>query len=254
MAVGLVVDQEQVKEGLLGGTAVGQVFTPTQPRLERVDVILKNRTDHTPGRIRLLKWAGNYAETIKQPAVWEDDADFSGADHLLIWFAPKAGASVDWADMSRRVQPGKPWYSSAPWCVYQCAGPLAVSAEEPAWFTSLLLPLAADQAAGEAAEQVRVVSDSRGATVLEVRQGAVKWTLAVINDGQAHVVGPFMVEAKAALVREAPGQEPAVAAFGAKSVKAGGEVLMESEERKTWELGWWGGFLLRTGTGYNGTG
>jgi hypothetical protein len=161
----------------------------------------------------------------------------NGTDHLLIWFAPKAGASVDYSYMPTRVRQGKPWYTSAPYCVYQEAGPLAVSEQQPAWFTSLLLPLAQDKSPVEAAQGLRVRSDSAGATVLEVRQGAVKWTLAVINDGQAHEVGPVTADARAVVVREGPGGL-AIEAFGARSVKAGGKVLMEGEERKGWEVGW----------------
>ncbi len=161
----------------------------------------------------------------------------NGTDHLLIWFAPKTGAGVDYSEMPTRVREGKPWYTSAPYCVYQEAGPLQISATEPAWFTSLLLPLAQDQSAVEAAQGLRVVSDSAGATVVEVRQGAVTWTLAVISDGQAHEVGPVTADAQAVVVREGAGPL-AVEAFGAKSVQTGGKVLMEGEEREDWGVGW----------------
>ena len=161
----------------------------------------------------------------------------NGTDHLLIWFAPKPGSGVDYSYMPVRVREGKPWYTSAPYCVYQEAGPLAVTAEQPAWFTSLLLPLARGTQAGEAAQGVQVKSDGPGATVLEVRQGAVKWTLAVISDGKAHEVGPVTADAKAVVVREGAGPL-AVEAFGCKSVKAGGKTLMESGERKAWGVGW----------------
>ena len=144
---------------------------------------------------------------------------------------------MDYSYMPTRVREGKPWYTSAPWCVYQCAGPLPVSAAQPAWFTTLLLPLAAEQDPTEAAQGLRVKSDSAGATVLEVRRGRERWTLAILNDGQAHEVGPVTAEAKAVVVREGAGPL-AVQAFGARSVKAAGKVLMESKEAKEWEVGW----------------
>ncbi len=161
----------------------------------------------------------------------------NGTDHLLVWFAPKAGASVDYSYMPTRVREGKPWYTSVPWCVYQCAGPLPVSAGEPAWFTTLLLPLAAEQDPAEAAQGLRLRLDSAGATVLEVRRGAVRWTLAILNDGKAHEVGPVTAQAKAVVVREGAGPL-AVQAFGARSVKAGDKTLLESGEGKEWEVGW----------------
>lgn len=163
----------------------------------------------------------------------------NGTDHLLIWFAPKADSSVDYSHMPVRIREGKPWYTSAPYCVYQTAGPLQVSAEQPAWFTTLLRPLAQERSPREAAEEARVVADGPGATVLEVREGAVKWTLAVINDGKAHQVGPVTAQAQAVVVREGAGAL-AVQAFGVKSVKAAGRALVEveGEAQQSWGVGW----------------
>ncbi len=80
MAVGLEPDQEMTRTDLLSGNTICQVFTPSAARLERLDIVTKNRTDRTPGAIRLWRWAGSYAETLAGEALWEDDLLFSGQD------------------------------------------------------------------------------------------------------------------------------------------------------------------------------
>lgn len=80
MSRGLIVDQEMVNEGLLSGTSICQVFTPTAAWLERLDIVTKNRTDRTPGVIRILPWLGSHADSIAGEAIWQDDLLFSGQD------------------------------------------------------------------------------------------------------------------------------------------------------------------------------
>jgi len=162
----------------------------------------------------------------------------NGTDHLLIYFTPCPGATVDYADMTRRVRKGKPWYSSAPWAVYQCRGPIAVSPDAQAHFNSLLLPLRRGERTAACAENLRILFDEPGASALQLLRGRTTWTVALINDHRARAVGPITTDARAVVVREVPGQRPAVEAFEATTVRMGTRRLMQSEKAEHFATGW----------------
>ncbi len=107
----------------------------------------------------------------------------NGDGRLLVAFAPKPGATVDYADMSRRVVEGKPYYSSAPWTVYQHEGPVALDAETQAVYNSLLIPLRADEDAATVGDSIEVIEDSPKATTIRVTRGGKTWTLTMDVDG-----------------------------------------------------------------------
>jgi len=103
---GLKVDQEQTRTGTVAGNRVGQVFVPQVEWLERLDIIAKNRTDQTPGKIRIWKWrtTPRKSRQTKNGAArtpdWEDDLDFSGQDApVLKHYYPRI-----------KLAPGKPYY------------------------------------------------------------------------------------------------------------------------------------------------
>lgn len=134
----------------------------------------------------------------------------NGDGHLLVAFTPRAGATVDFADMSHRIQEGKPYYSSAPWTVYQCAGPLALEPGRDAVFSSLLLPLAAEEDAAPVGDAIETLRDEPGATVLRVRRGDTTWTLALNPQGRALDLGATTTSARVTIVRARDGEAPRV--------------------------------------------
>ncbi|HJN15862.1 MAG TPA: hypothetical protein QGH10_10245, partial [Armatimonadota bacterium] len=80
MGRGLALDQEHLGTDVIGGSLSCQVFTPLAGRLERLDIVTKNRTDPSPGDIRLWEWHGSYETTVAGEPVWEDSLQFSGQD------------------------------------------------------------------------------------------------------------------------------------------------------------------------------
>jgi hypothetical protein len=134
----------------------------------------------------------------------------NGTDHLLVYFAPKAGASVEYADFTHRVVEGKPWYSSVPWAVYQCEGPVSVAPGRQAHYNSLLVPLRQEEQAAAFADRVEVLVDEPGATVIRLRRGETTWTAALNNDGRELAVGPVRTDARATVVEAVAGGAPAI--------------------------------------------
>jgi hypothetical protein len=134
----------------------------------------------------------------------------NGTDHLLVYFTPKADASVDYADMTHRVDPERPWYSSAPSAVYQCEGPRVASPEHQAHYNSLLLPLHADVPAEGVADAIEVLLDEAGASVIRIPLGDTTWTLALNDDGRGLELAGTLVDARAAVIRETPRGERTV--------------------------------------------
>lgn len=134
----------------------------------------------------------------------------NGDGHLLVAFTPREGATVDFADMSHRVIEGKPYYSSAPWTIYQCAGPLALEPGRDAVFSSLLLPLAAEEDAAAVGEALETLVDEPGATVVRVRRGETTWTLALNPEGRTLDLGATTTSARVTIVRARDGEAPQV--------------------------------------------
>jgi len=134
----------------------------------------------------------------------------NGTDHLLIYFTPKPDASVDYADMTHRVDETKPWYSSVPWAVYQCEGPVSLRPDRQAHYNSLLVPLRRDEQADEFAQQIEVLLDEPGVTVMQLRRGDTVWTVALNNEGREITVGPVVTDARATVVEMAPGRTPVI--------------------------------------------
>jgi hypothetical protein len=134
----------------------------------------------------------------------------NGTDHLLICFTPKPRASVDYADMTHRVLAGKPWYSSAPWAVYQCEGPIALGQNARAHYNSLLVPLRPGEEAARLADDIEVLLDDAGATLVQLRRGDTLWTLALNNDGRRLTIGPTTTDARAVVVRTPRDGQPVI--------------------------------------------
>ena len=111
---------------------------------------------------------------------------------------------------SHRVTEGKPYYSSAPWTVYQCAGPLALEPGRDAVFSSVLLPLGADEDAAPIGDSIETLVDEPGATVVRVRRGDTTWTLALNPEGRALDLGAATTSARVAIVRARDGEAPQV--------------------------------------------
>jgi len=162
----------------------------------------------------------------------------NGTDRLLIYFTPKEGATVDYADMRRRVREGRPWYSSAPWAVYQCEGPIKVGPGRQAAYDTLLLPLSAQTRARTAASRIGVVADEPAVRAITLERGLQTWTMGLINDGKEHKIGPVTTDALALVVRETPDKELVIQAFGATTVSVNGRRLMESEKPRDFAVGW----------------
>jgi len=136
----------------------------------------------------------------------------NGTDHLLVYFTPQTEAVVDYADMRHRVDEKRPWYSSAPWAPYQCGGPLRLAAGRQAHFSTLLLPLRADESAEAAATNVQTILDEPAATVLRVQRGGTAWRMALNNDGRRLDLGAVATTARAVVVRATQGEKPSVEA------------------------------------------
>lgn len=80
-APGAVVDQAQWLEGgYTAAASVGQTFVAGGDTLQRVDLVVKNRTDTQPGMFRLWRWEGSYRATVQAAPLFEDQLDLSGAD------------------------------------------------------------------------------------------------------------------------------------------------------------------------------
>jgi len=93
-----------------GGHGVGQSFVPSRDRLERLDLMLKNRHDLRPFTITLWPWADadqngetddvEYAATVAGAPIWQDTGSIPGSDDLvLVTFFPQVA-----------VTPGLPYY------------------------------------------------------------------------------------------------------------------------------------------------
>ena len=134
----------------------------------------------------------------------------NGDDHLLIAFTDKPGATVDYADMSHRVAEGRPWYSSAPWTVYQCDGPVQLDAGRDAVYSSLLIPLGADEPAGAVGDSVETLVDEPGATAVRLTRDGVTWTLALNPSGRDLDLGAATSSARVVIIRQAAGEEAEV--------------------------------------------
>ncbi len=135
----------------------------------------------------------------------------NGDGHLLVAFAPKEGATVDHADMSHRITEGKPYYSSAPWTIYQCEGPVQLGAGQNAVFSSLLIPLEAGEDAAAVGDGVRALVDEPGATVMRVRRGDTTWTMALNPERRELDLGAATSSARVVVVRGRDGEEVQVA-------------------------------------------
>jgi hypothetical protein len=77
----------------------------------------------------------------------------------------------------------KPYYSSAPWTVYQHEGPVALDVGRQAVYNSLLIPLAADEEAAAVGDSIQVIADSPETTTLRVTRDDKVWTLTMDADG-----------------------------------------------------------------------
>lgn len=135
----------------------------------------------------------------------------NGDAHLLIAFTPKPGATVDYADMSHRVVEGRPWYSSSPWTVYQCQGPVRLDSGRDAVYSTLLIPLSAGEAAAPVGEGIETLLDEPGASAIRLQRDGVAWTLALNPSGRELDLGAATSSARVVIIREAPGEAPAVA-------------------------------------------
>jgi hypothetical protein len=79
-----VLDQRQLTSdtgySMAVTSGVGQTFVPRATPLARLDVLVKNRTDQRPGRLRLWKWEKTLAATMAQLPLFSDVVDLSGRD------------------------------------------------------------------------------------------------------------------------------------------------------------------------------
>ncbi len=163
----------------------------------------------------------------------------NGNGHLLVYFTPKAEATVDYADRTDEVRPGQPWNSSLPWAVYQVTGPVQIASHHQAYFNTVLLPLAHDQTAAEAAAGIGVVTDGPGVTALTIRRGQATWILAVQDDpAGSRTFGPVTTDAPCVVARESPPGTLAIAVVGAKLVRVGGKTLLSVGQSQDWSAGW----------------
>jgi hypothetical protein len=104
LSPGAVVDQAQWHHtGYFAAERVGQTFLATGSVLERIDLVLKNRTDTRPGLLRVWEWKGNYAATVALAPLWQESVDLTGADlpQVRHWLPRIA------------VQPGKTYFLEA---------------------------------------------------------------------------------------------------------------------------------------------
>ncbi len=134
----------------------------------------------------------------------------NGDGHLLIAFAERPHATVDYADMSHRVLEDRPWYSSAPWTVYQCAGPVELGAGHQAVYSSLLIPLGGSEAAAPVGDSVETLRDEPGATAIHLQRDGVTWTLAMNPSARELDLGEVTSSARVIIIREAQGEEAVV--------------------------------------------
>ena len=130
----------------------------------------------------------------------------NGDGHLLVYFTPQRGAVVDYGDMSHRVDPERPWYSSHPWALYQCAGPVQLGPGQQAQFNSMLIPLLARENAPQVGNGVSVVLDEPGATVLRIPTGDTEWTVALNNDGRSINLMGKQTDAPVTIIKSRHGQ------------------------------------------------
>ncbi|MCD6362099.1 MAG: hypothetical protein J7M38_14675, partial [Armatimonadetes bacterium] len=125
----------------------------------------------------------------------------NGDGHLLIAFAPRAGATVDYADMRQRVIEGKPYYSSSPWTVYQHEGPVKLDTDRQAVYSTLLLPLPAGERPDAVGDSLEMLRDSPGTTVLRITRGDVTWTMALNPDEENLELDARRTTSRVAIVR-----------------------------------------------------
>ncbi|HEY3416806.1 MAG TPA: hypothetical protein VGM23_07980 [Armatimonadota bacterium] len=80
----LAARQDQMDTGTWGssqsGWPTGQTFIPKATPLVRLDVKVKNRTDTSPGTLRIFKWNTDYTTTVSQTPLYQDTVDLSGPD------------------------------------------------------------------------------------------------------------------------------------------------------------------------------